>query len=80
MNMDRETSDKIATMASHIMHGGNPLDDDAFVDTIVRNVLDAATTGTQDQAREAIREPLRTFMATAKSLAASCVSQADGRE
>lgn len=79
--MDRKTSDRIAALASHIMKkGSNPLDDDAAVDAIIRNVFDADATGTLADAREAIREPLRQFAETAKSLAASCVSQADGAE
>jgi hypothetical protein len=78
--MDRKTSDEIAAKASHLMATGNPLNDDNFVDTIVRNVRDAADTGTIGQAREALREPLAQFMETAMSLAASCVSQADGPE
>jgi hypothetical protein len=80
VHQNKETSNKIATEAALLMRHGNPLNDDTFVDTIIRNVRDSIVTGIEDQAREAIREPLRQFCETAVSLAASCVSQADGRE
>lgn len=78
--MNKVTSDKIATEAALLMRHGNPLNDDAFVDSIIRNVRDADGTMSAEDAREAIREPLRQFCETAVSLAGSCVAQADGAE
>lgn len=78
--MDRQSSDKIASLASAVMRNGNPLKDDALVDQIIANVRDTLVSGTQADARNAIREPLMQYFETAQSLAASVVSQADGPE
>lgn len=78
--MDRQSSDKMASLASRILHQKDPLEDDALLDQIVRNVHDAMNTGTIADARNALREPLREYINNAKSLAASVVSQADGPE
>ena len=78
--MDKESSDKVAGIAARILRGTSPIDDDALMDQIVRNVTDAVQTGTPEMAREAIREPLREHFNNARTLAASVVSQADGPE
>lgn len=75
--MSKQTSDRVASLASHIMTKGNPLDSDEFVDAMVGVVRAAEST---QVAREVVREALFEFMQTAKSLAASCVSQGDGPE
>lgn len=78
--MDKESSDQVASWGAHIMRNGNPLKDDGLVDQIIRNVVDAHATGTLEDARNALREPLMQFCNTAVSLAGSVVSQANGQQ
>jgi hypothetical protein len=80
MMTDRKSSDEMAAIASRITSRGDPLQDNALLDQIVRNVADAFATGTIEDARAAIREPLKEFLGNARSLAASVMSQADGPE
>lgn len=78
MDHDRESSEKMASQAGHLLRCGNPLNDDRFVDAIIHNVRDTIANGTQEDARAAIREPLNQFCNTAVELAGSVVSQARG--
>lgn len=77
---DKRSSDDLATLASHVLRTGNPLDDDALVDMAIRNVMDAMTTGEIVNARLALREALGQYFTNVKTLAASVLSQADGPE
>lgn len=84
MPNDRQSSDRTASLASSMMRMGNPLDDEKLMDQIVANVLDADRNYTAGEKtkklREAVSEPLQQYFNTAKSLAGSVVSQADGPE
>lgn len=69
----KETSQEISTLASRLWRE-DPLSD-AVVDDIISKVRSAITNGTVEDAREAIRAPLRDYVNDVQSVAASAVSQ-----
>lgn len=74
---EKQSSDEVAAIAGRILAKGNPLRDPRLVDKIIG---DLARANHEQAAREAVRAPLRAFIEDAISLAASVVSQADGKE
>jgi hypothetical protein len=69
----KETSSEISSLARRLWRE-DPLSD-IVVDHIIHRVRDAITNGTIEDAREAVRAPLREYVEKVKSVAASAVSQ-----
>lgn len=78
--MDRKSSDELASQASGLLNSPNPLDDDAKLDAMIVNVIDADRTLSREAARKVIRDEFAGYFEAARSFAASVVSQADGPE
>lgn len=70
----RETSPEIASLAGRILAGGNPLDNDQVVLSIIDGIAKA---NTGKQAQDALKAVLGVYFDNMLSLAGSCLSQAE---
>jgi len=78
--MHKHSSDELASRASAIMRGGNPMDQAGDLEDLAQRVSDMVSTAGKAAGAQLIKDHLNEFCAEAVSFAASVVSQADGPE